>query len=578
MKAILKISLCVVLILSTLSCDKGIDEFLDKAPGVDITEDIIFSSQVQLDNFVTGTYRIGLHSIYAYNEGINPTRSIYTLNAGATDEAEAEVSFFHTQTWNAATFNANDIVTNEDNRWPTRWTAIRNCNIILQRIGEVPNLSDTYENQVIGEVRFIRALNYFEMLKRYGGVPIADKPFNTKEEFVIRRATLEQTVNFILTDCESAISLLPAFYPANQRGRITQLAARMLKSRTLLYAASPLFNTAQPYLNLGEEGNNLISFGNTDGNRWQLAADAAKEVIENAGASSAVLITDKGVTKNYKFVWEQPDNSEIILAEKLVNSRSRTAFPWYGMQPVCIINAWGGVNVTHNFVMKYDKRDGTEQTWDLVNGGNDLRAKYDELDYRFAQTVGFNGSFWNADHPVLQTYQGGRHAPDCRTGAWMKKLIPDQLSTTATNATPNGILFRLAEAYLNYAEALNEAQGPVADAYAAVNLIRQRSGMPPLPAGLSQSQFRDRVRKERDIELAFEDHRLWDIRRWMVAENEGVMKGQMWGLRIFTIPSSTKFRFAPYVFETRTFNKNMYLHPFPQTEVNKGYLTQNPGW
>lgn len=577
MKTINRILLSVVLMMATLSCDKGIDEFLDKAPGVDITEDVIFSSPVQLETFVTGTYRIGLHSIFAYNEAINPLRTIYTLNAGATDEAEAEVSFFHTQTWNAATFTPNDIVNNEDNRWPTRWTAIRNCNIILERIGQVPGLTDPYKNQVIGEVKFIRALNYFEMLKRYGGVPILDKRFSTNENYVVKRNTVAETIDFILKDCEDAINGVPATYPANQRGRITQSAARMLKSRTLLFAASPLFNTADPYLSLGS-ANNLICLGNYDATRWQTAADAAKAVIDNAAAGSFGLVDDKGVTKNYKFVWEQPDNKEIVLAEKLVASRSRTQFPFYGMEPVCIINAWGGVLVTHTFVMKYDKRDGTPQTWDMVAGGSDLVAKYNELDYRFAQTVGYNGSYFNADHPVLQTYQGGKHSPDCRTGAWMKKFLPDQMSQAAANATPNGILFRLAEAYLNYAEALNEAQGPTPEAYAAVNIIRQRSGMADLPAGLTQDQFREKVRKERDIELAFEDHRLWDIRRWMVAENDGVMKGKFWGLKIFTIPASTEFRYEPFNFETRTFNRNMYLHPFPQAEVNKGYLVQNPGW
>ena len=113
--------------------------------------------------------------------------------------------------------------------------------------------------------------------------------------------------------------------------------------------------------------------------------------------------------------------------------------------------------------------------------------------------------------------------PTAMAGPWLKKLLPDALSSSS-GAVPNGIVFRLAEAYLNYAEALNEAQGAVPAAYDAVNTIRARSGMPNLPTGLTKDQFRDRVHNERDIELAFEDHRLWDIRRWKVAENEGVMK------------------------------------------------------
>ncbi len=214
----------------------------------------------------------------------------------------------------------------------------------------------------------------------------------------------------------------------------------------------------------------------------------------------------------------------------------------------------------------------------MVSGGSDLNKKYSELDPRFAQTVGYNGSYYNRDVTVLETFQGGRHAPACWGGAWLKKLVPDQLSSNS-DANPNAIVFRLAEAYLNYAEALNEAKGPVAEAYAAVNTIRQRSGMPPLPTGLTKEQFRGRVRNERDIELAFEDHRLWDIRRWLIAENEGVMKGPMYGLKSYQIPgNTTEFRYEPYVFEVRSFNPRMYLHPFQNTEVYKGYLVQNPGW
>jgi starch-binding outer membrane protein, SusD/RagB family len=264
------------------------------------------------------------------------------------------------------------------------------------------------------------------------------------------------------------------------------------------------------------------------------------------------------------------------LAEKLLGPRSRTQFPWYGLQPVAIVNSWAGVSVIHNFVRKYEKKDGTPQTWDPA-GGNDLNLKYSQLDNRFAQTVGYNGSYWNKDIPILATFEGGAQAADCRGGAWMKKLIPDILAI-GVNAVPNGILFRLAEAHLNYAEALNEVQGPTAAAYAAVNTIRNRSGMPNLPAGLTKDQFRARVRNERDIELAFEDHRFFDIRRWVIAEQEGVMKGEMYGIKVRRIGTTNEFSYTPYVFETRTFLQRMYFNPFTQNEVFKGYLVQNPGY
>lgn len=579
MKPILNAILCGVLLLTASACDKKLNEFLDKAPGVDVTEETVFSSKVQLETFITGTYRIGMHSIFTYNDAaLIPTSRTYCINAPITDEADAEATFFHTEQWNAGNITSSGgLVASEDYRYFIRWTAIRNCNIILERLNDVPGLDDTYKNQVIGEMKFIRALNYSEMLKRYGGVPIIDKRFQLSDDFKVKRSTIEEMVNFIVKDCDDAVTNLPATYTSSFRGRATKTAAQMLKARILLFAASPLFNTATPYLPIGGEGQNnnkLICYGNQDDSRWQKAADAAKAALDLAPAGNFSLITNQGVDKNYKYAWEQNDNAEVVIAEKVYNTRSRTQFPWYGLQPVSIINAWGGVTVIHNFVRKYEKKDGTPQTWP---GGNDLLKKYDELDPRFKQTVGYTGSKYNGDVPLLETFQGGRHATDCRGGAWLKKLMPDALSSS-TAAVPNGIVFRLAEAYLNYAEALNEAQGPLPAAYDAVNTIRQRSGMPKLPTGLTKEQFRDRVHNERDIELAFEDHRLWDIRRWKIAEQEGVMQGAFYGIRITKITGSTDFRYESYVFENRTFLPRMYLHPFLNTEVYKGYLVQNPGY
>ena len=149
------------------------------------------------------------------------------------------------------------------------------------------------------------------------------------------------------------------------------------------------------------------------------------------------------------------------------------------------------------------------------------------------------------------------------------------------------VIMRYAEILLSYAEAMNEAYGPTGNvgyrlnAVRALNQVRNRVGveMPAVPTAISKEELREKIRNERRVELAFEDHRFWDVRRWMIAEQEGVMSGAMYGIKIYWINSSPQeFRYTPYLYENRTFTKKMYLHPFSTNEVNKGYLIQNPGY
>lgn len=562
-----------LLILLHISCNQ---DFLDKAPGVDVSEDLIFSSRVEVEKAIAGLYLQGMPSIHGTHTQIAGTTNARFGTKGACDEAELGADWADEQAWNNGAITPEG-VTSTDYRYHQRWSAIRRANTLLERIDEVPDADQTYKNQVKGEARFMRAISYFEMLKRYGGVPIVDKRLTAADVLAapIMRSTFQEVLDFIIKDCDEAIAVLPDNYPSEMKGRVTKGAALMVKAKTLLLAASPQFNTATPHLDFGEN-NNLICLGNYDPGRWQKAADAAKAVLDWAPAGGIALVTDQGVDKNYKYAWETHDNPELILINKTSDARSRSRYPWLGILPSSIYGGYGGTSPTHNFVSKFEKKDGTPQTWDPA-GGDDLNQKYAELDPRFAQTVFYNGSYFNPQFPLIQTFQGGTHAGDCKGGSWQRKLVPDALRNSG-GIIPNNFIYRLADAYLMYAEALNEAQGPVTAAYNAVNAIRSRSGMPNLPSGLTKEQFRERVRNERVIELSFEDNRLWDIMRWQIAEEDGVMQGNMWGLRIFTIPGSDEFRYEPYVFENRTFQRRMYLHPFLKSEVVKGYLIQNPGY
>jgi hypothetical protein len=462
------------------------------------------------------------------------------------------------------------------------------------------------------EAMFLRGFCYEELVKSFGGVPLI-LTAGTPDQAIVPRNTYEECVNQIIKDCDEAAATLPASYPAAMRGRATKIAALALKSRTLLYAASPLFNTATPYLSMpNATDNKLICYGNYDINRWRLAADAAKAVLDES-ATAGVSLTDVPANRdptvanvangNYRVSWERQDNAEIIIADKTYGALGRFNHPWYSIVPPVYNSFFSGNSVTFNHQKKYEvKATGLPQTWDPA-GGTDLLAKYNQLDPRFKQSINYVTSRWSATYPIAETWQGGNHVANNPGGAWMKKHFPDAAENQSL--PPSIALFRLNEFYLNYAEALNELGTPgassapnvttaaelssyilnynypnvPANAFDLVNKVRLRSAMPPIK-NLDQAQLRQRIRNERDVELAFEDHRFWDIRRWMIAEQDGVMNGPMLGLRINQSGTSPNFLYSwvPYIFETRTFVKRMYLHPYDRTEVLKGLLLQNPGW
>lgn len=603
-KLFIPVLICAIAIAS---CKK---DFLDKAPGVDITENTVFSTRANLDLFITTVYKYAMHSLFRYGD-----QQAYSITVGVNqydaagptgmmcDEGKAsEAAYYLTNDWQKGNILSSNIVADEDYRYYIRWTAMRQLNLIMKRANEVvtadpANTPQSYINQVIGECKVLRAMNYLEMIKRYGGVPIVTQVFDAGVQINAPRNSLDSCISFILKDCDDAIANndLPAVYSASLTGRVTKTVAYVIKAKTLLFAASPQFNTGTPYLSMPNVADNrLICLGSYDVNRWKLAADAAKAAIDYAEANGYAIIdvpanrnpsdtTAAGVPQipagNYRNSWSTFDNSEIILAYQGYRALNPSNDPIRLFKPTFADGGTSrsGSTVPLNFFSKYEKIDGTPQTWPAT-GGSDLLAKYYQLDPRFKQTMCYTRSYYGVLDPNVAIYNGGTPGNvynNCWGGIWMRKFLP---STGSASVYLNDIIYRVNELYLYWAEALNEYNAsPPPEAYSAINKIRTRSAMPNLPTGLTQAQFRDRVRNESAIELVFEDHRLWDIRRWLIAEQDGVMKGDFTGLRINKV-SDKVYTWTTWTFETRVFNKNMYLHPFPLPEVLKGNLVQNPGY
>ncbi|MET3877251.1 RagB/SusD family nutrient uptake outer membrane protein [Chitinophaga sp. OAE865] len=553
-------------------------DFLEKPPSVDITEDTIFSKIRNAETFLYDVYGNSMPSGLPTGWSNSSSGGIVAgVLAAACDEGDIADSWPGANRFNEGQWNAND---NPEDDFSTHYKAIRKANIFMERIDGVPDASGEYKAQLKAEARFLRALQYFELVKRYGGVPIVDRRLLNSDNLKLPRNKLEECISFIVADCDAALGALPAAQEGFLRGRISKGAVLALKSRVLLYAASPLFNSATAYVPTTDATAALVGYHNYDATRWQKAADAAKAVLDWAPTGSCRLITEFGADKNYEYAWSEPDNAEIILANKS-NGRWGIYSDYFNFtMPVNIYGGWYGISVPMNFVKLYEKKTGGAQTW--PQSGDNANAMYASLDPRFAQSVGYNGASWNSEIGALQMYikpdgKPALHGGDRGGGQWMHKFLPRSVTWSTYGATINWPVFRLAEFYLNYAEALNEAQGPVAEVYTAVNTIRARSGMPAL-SGKSKEEMRMAIRNERAIELAFEEHRYWDVRRWKIAGDEGVMNGKMYGLRLKPIDGSTEFHFEQVVFEQRVWNDKMYLYPFPNTEIYKQYIVQNPGW
>ncbi len=492
----------------------------------------------------------------------NPNAGINTLNNG---------------TWGPAkTF---------DDVYTDMYTGIRKANMFLENIDRSPiivldellpaNLpaNQTFELQMArlkGQAYFLKAFFEFELLKRYGRFVIVNRTLTINDELNLPRNTFDECVAQISADCEAAIARLPLSpleWNAVNKGRATQTAAMALKARMLLYAASPQYNPSG------------------DVAKWQAAADAAKRLMDTG---------KHGIYGNYAGIWlwnvtANQYNTETIFATQTLNTTSIEV----NNAPISYDAANGRTNPTQDLVDAFEMRTNGKLPAE-TGSGYVATTPYANRDPRLGFAIMFNGSTFKSK--TVETYVGGKdglglNINATRTGYYMRKYLSESASWagTTTNIRRPWILFRYAEVLLNYAEALNEAQGITAapQVLVAVNLIRARAGvaMPALqttnPAGngyvaLSQEELRKRIRNERRVELCFEEHRFYDVRRWK--EGETTFNKPISGMRSVLV-SPGVFTYTPFVVENRTFTAKNYLYPISQNELNRSSaIGQNPGY
>jgi len=506
--------------------------------------------------------------------------------SSATDESDFSIEKNSIYKFNVGSWNAYD---NPDNIWTSSYQGIRRANMFLESADSVdldlykydptPSTQLVYQSRLADiktwkyEVRFLRAFYYFELLKRYGGVPLFTSTVNVDKDISnIKRNTLSECIQFVSDECDSAASVLPLIYPLEaDLGRATKGATLALKSRLLLYAASDLFNSPGLWAP-NYEIPTLISVTGDRKTKWEAAANAAKALIDLNGTNYS-LSSYSSLFGSTNF-----NNSEVIFRRTYGNVNDFEKIN----TPIGYDLGQGGTNPSQNLVDEYEVivNSSTSVPFDWNNPTHSANP-YANRDPRLAMTILTNGTVIKS-RPIETWYGGLDGKPIDRatkTGYYLKKYNDTSLDLVQGKTSMHSwVVFRLAEMYLNYAEALNEADPGNADIKKYIDLVRKRSGvnMPALPTGLSQSQMRDAIRHERRIEFAFEDHRFWDVRRWMLGEE--YFNTPLKGVEI-TKKSIGTFNYNVIEVEKRVFEPKMYLYPIPQSElyVAKG-LVQNPLW
>jgi hypothetical protein len=528
------------LVICLFSCSKNV---MDKKPLNSYSDAVVWQDSTLIKAFVNNVYR----SMPTGNFGGLPT-----YLGCFTDEEEVIGDGFDA-VFNAGNVTPSNIIGTPLDYWGPYYGVIGKCNIFLDRIQQ-SGIAEPLKKQLTGEIKVLRAYAYFRLISFYGGVPVIKKPLTLADDLKIARSSYDECSAFIITELDEAIAMLPLTYAAADQGRITKGAAMSIKSRTLLYAASPLNNSAN------------------DKTKWQKAADAAKAVIDLNVYS---LYSDyknlflRAAAYNSEIIWQRPYNNlvdfeiavEVALYPPCSNGRSQTS-------PI------------HNVVADYETVNGLlPQDDPSYNPQN----PYVNRDPRLNASILYDSALFKGRRIQIFTPGGidadiaGSTVP--RPGYYLRKFndttIVDPINTRIGN-TP-WTFFRYAEILLNYAEA-SYFLGDETNARTYVNKVRSRPGVLMPPVTESGIALLKRIQNERRIELAFEGHRFFDVRRWKIApqvlnvnaKKMSVIKNTVTGVRTYTVVD---------LLPARAFSDKNYLLPIPQTEIDRDpSLIQNPGY
>lgn len=571
------------------------DEFLETEPLDEFADGAVWGDQSLAQAFINNIY-----------QRLDQTFTQGRLKAMIVDEAHYRGNTASLQ-FNRSQLTADGIPAWGNNQsfssWNDLYKSIRFANMFLGNADKIPT-EEHVLNRMKGEAYFLRAYLYHLLMRQYGGVPLVSRVYGLVDEFNIPRSSLEETVDFIISDLDQAAALLPEAYSGNDIGRATKGAALALKSRVLVRAASDLYHTtifpeyAHP---------ELISYvGGNRTARWQAAKDAAKAVMDLGiyQLYKADPAPGEDIVENFSQLFISKNNEEDIFLR------------YFTLKDNVQIGLVSGPNGWHNWgtnapigdlVDDYAMADGSRFDWD--NPDHAARP-YENREPRFYATILYEGAKWRPRPEYLRSeepegvIQVGKweiwdpatnsvqikHGLDTRqspienwngsyTGYYSRKFIDPQYDHQYIRQDVPYRFIRYTEIVLNYVEACI-ALGEYEEARLHLNSVRKRAGLPPVTA--SGDELRDLYRLERRIELALEDHRIWDVRRWAIgpeAYDKTVTRAEVVYKLLPDKTTDTVPTITHVPLESYEWIDKAYFFPLLRDELNRNsLLIQNPGY
>lgn len=559
----------IITLFAVCSCESVLDTEAKDA----FAEDLIYSNPAQLERLVftaynsTDSWCINRSNWWGRHFNIENASYEARFNFKNLDQLRVQAGWTSS---NCGVFS---------NKWSNSWDYVRSCNEFLDRIDacEAMKTSPDEVSVLKAEMRFLRANTYSKLIKYFGGVPIMEHALGLDDDFNLVRNSYEECVDFIVSELDAAAEVLPETRIDAEFGRATKIAALAVKSRTLLYAASALHESG----NVPTTNSELYLYSKST--KWQDAADAAKDVIDLYGSRDLIAVKD---ASDYQSLFLSA-NEDIIFARPYSSDYYEFGTDVNTLPDMCQTpngyGGWGLSTPTLNFVMEFNMADGTTTSGESYSA-DDPNAN---REMRYYANLNFNGSLFRGREIEYFLSEDNTIVPDgldspgglgnvlhsSKTGYNIRKFQDESLtSLTDISASRPYILYRLAEIYLNYAEAMfHVGQEDVARTY--VNKVSSRALQPDITA--SGDELLEAIKRERRVELCFEGHNFFDERRWM---NEAHLGFDVHGLA-WTKSLDGTLSHQEYTIMTRPWWDKQYYLPIPSTEVEKApSILQNDGY